>query len=82
MLGFVAYLYSFLLIIIIIIIPVPFVFVHYNNDARFNRLNAEINPTCHLLALLEARHILHVSRIGVNESIVFCVCPVYDMELY
>jgi hypothetical protein len=24
------------------------------------------NPTCHLLALLEAHHILHVSRRGVN----------------
>jgi hypothetical protein len=29
-------------------------------------LNAEINPTCHLLALLGAHHILHVSRIRVN----------------
>jgi len=29
-------------------------------------LNAELNPICHLLALLGARHILHVSRIRVN----------------
>jgi len=29
-------------------------------------LNAELNPICHLLALLEARHILHVSGIRVN----------------
>ena len=29
-------------------------------------LNAELNPTCHLLALLEADHILHVSRVGVK----------------
>jgi len=29
-------------------------------------LNAELNPICHLLALLEAHHILHVSRIRVN----------------
>jgi hypothetical protein len=36
-----------------------------------NPLNAKINPICHLLALLEARHILHVSRIRVN----FCYSP-------
>ena len=33
---------------------------------RFNPLNAELNPICHLLALLEAHHILHVSRMSVN----------------
>jgi len=26
---------------------------------HFNSLNAELNPICHLLALLEAHHILH-----------------------
>jgi hypothetical protein len=31
-----------------------------------NPLNAKLNPICHLLALLEAHHILHVSRIRVN----------------
>jgi len=31
-----------------------------------NRLNAKLNPICHLLALLGAHHILHVSRIRVN----------------
>jgi len=36
----------------------------YNVD--FNPLNAELNPTCQLLALLGAHHILHVSRIRVN----------------
>jgi len=34
----------------------------------FNPLNAELNPTCHLLALLGSHHILHVSRIRVNIS--------------
>jgi hypothetical protein len=29
-------------------------------------LNAELNPICHLLALLGAHHILHVSRIRVT----------------
>jgi len=31
-----------------------------------NPLNAELNPTCHLLALSGAHHILHISRIRVN----------------
>jgi len=31
-----------------------------------NPLNCELNPFCHLLALLEAHHILHVSRIRVK----------------
>ena len=34
------------------------------------RLNVELNPICHLLALLGTHHILHVSRIRVNK------CPV------
>jgi hypothetical protein len=36
--------------------------------ANINPLNAELNPICHLLALLGAHHILHVSRIRVNEQ--------------
>jgi len=34
----------------------------------FNPLNAELNPICHLLALLGAHHILHVSRIRVKKG--------------
>ena len=33
-----------------------------------NPLNAELNPICHLLALLGAHHILHVSRIRVKKG--------------
>jgi len=33
---------------------------------KFNPLNTELNPTCHLLTLLGAHHILHVSSIRVN----------------
>ena len=33
----------------------------------FNPLNVQLNPICHLLALLETHHILHVSRIRVNQ---------------
>ena len=35
-------------------------------QTKINPLNAELNPICHLLALLGAHHILHVSRIRVN----------------
>jgi hypothetical protein len=42
----------------------------YNTNAfktvwGFNPLNAELNPICHLLALL-AHHIFHVSKIRVK----------------
>jgi hypothetical protein len=33
-----------------------------------NPLNAELNSICHLLALLGAHHILHISRIRVNTN--------------
>jgi len=34
----------------------------------FNPLNTQLNPICHLLALLGAHHILHISRIRVKEQ--------------
>ena len=40
-----------------------------------NPLNAELNPICHLLALLGAHHILHVSRIRVNIGL---LTPLYS----
>ena len=42
----------------------------------FNPLNAELNPICHLLALLGAHHIFHVSGLRVNgeNAISLCVC--------
>ena len=33
---------------------------------RINPLNAELNPIRHLLALVGARHIGHVSRVRLN----------------
>jgi len=33
---------------------------------KLNLLNAELNPVCHLLALLGAHPILHVNRIRVK----------------
>jgi hypothetical protein len=41
-------------------------------ESEINPLNAKLNPICHLLALLGAHHILHVSRIRVNT---FAVIP-------
>jgi hypothetical protein len=35
-------------------------------DFSINPLNAQLNPICHLLALLGTHHILHVSRIRVK----------------
>jgi hypothetical protein len=35
---------------------------------HFNPLNAKLYPICHLLALLGAHLILHVSRIRVNDN--------------
>ena len=40
---------------------------HVHIIRRINPLNTEINPICHLLALLGARHILHVSGVRVKE---------------
>jgi hypothetical protein len=43
---------------------------HWNNDEKLNPLNAELNLICHLLALLGAQPILHVSRIRFTEKFV------------
>jgi hypothetical protein len=40
----------------------------HNRDGAFNTSNARLNPICHLLALLAANHILHVSRIRVKQD--------------
>jgi len=39
---------------------------HNYNTKSINTLNAELNPIYHLLALLGAHPILHISRIRVN----------------
>jgi len=36
------------------------------SETHINPLNAELNPICYLLALLEAHHFLHISRIWVK----------------
>jgi len=37
----------------------------------FNPLTSELNPICHLLALLGAHHILNVSRITVKNKAIY-----------
>jgi hypothetical protein len=38
-------------------------------NLEFNPLNAKFNPICHLLTLLRAHHILHVSRMRVKTAV-------------
>jgi hypothetical protein len=42
------------------------IYLPFTKNKNINTLNAELNPICHLLALLGAHHILHVSRIRVK----------------
>ena len=42
-----------------------------------NPLHAELNPIRHLLALVGARHIVHVSRIRVNYVIRPTICTFF-----
>jgi len=40
----------------------------YSLFTSLNPLNSELNPICHLLALLGAHHILHISGLRVNQQ--------------
>ena len=60
LLCFIIIIIAVVVIIIIIVIKIII------NQVIFNPLNAKLNPICHLLTLLRAHHILHVSRIRVN----------------
>ena len=42
-------------------------FIANFSESFLNPLNAELNSICHLLALLGAQHIFHISRIRVNQ---------------
>ena len=42
--------------------------IYVYDHISLNPLNAELNPICHLLALLGAHDILHVSGLRVNSS--------------
>ena len=52
---------------------------------HFNHLKAELNPICHLLALLGTHHIRHVSRVRVkghfnlvNKIHIYGPCRLWD----
>jgi hypothetical protein len=47
------------------------VYNHAFSD-QINHLNTKLNTICHLLALLGAHHILHVSRIRVTHPKIYC----------
>ena len=52
---------------VLTIFNTPCVFCwYYYYTYFFNPLNAELNPICHLLALIGAHHIFHVSGLRVN----------------
>jgi hypothetical protein len=48
------------------LLPRDIITTLYKVQVIFNPLNAELNPICHLLALLGAHHIFHVSVLRVN----------------
>ena len=43
--------------------------------STLNPLNADLNPICHLLALLRAHHILHISRVRANAKFIVTPMP-------
>jgi len=45
----------------------------------FNHLNTELNPICHLLALLGGATIVVVSGLRVNHTTPTCFISVYDV---
>jgi len=49
------------------------------NNNQINPLNAELNPICHLLALLGAHHILYLSRIRVNDKLTVKPNAIFDV---
>jgi hypothetical protein len=52
------------------------------NETQINLLNAELKPICHLLALLGAHHILHISRIRVKNQCCPIPCLVWFVYLF
>ena len=42
---------------------------------KINPLNAELNPICHMLALVGAHHILHASRVRIEFTNWFVSIP-------
>ena len=49
---------------------------------RFNPVNAKFNPICHLLALLGADHILHISGLRVNWFVSLSYEDIFNLQFY
>ena len=49
---------------------------------NINPLNAELNPIRHLLTLLGARHIVHVSRIGVKGVCILALVTAHEICIF
>ena len=60
------YYYLLLLLLLVVVVVVATAAEAAVADHNFNPLNPELNPICHLLALLGAHCILHISRIRVK----------------
>jgi len=54
--------------------------MHYFSDLFDNPLNAVLNPICHLLALLGAHHIVHVSRVRDKVLYMFRTGPLSNVR--
>ena len=59
-----------------------YIYTCVKRTSYFNPLSKELNPICHLLALLEAHHILHVSRIRVTSEYSNCITSSKDFVIY
>jgi hypothetical protein len=57
---------KFLVMMILIIVVMKVKVLFSLCPLNINPLNAELNPICHLLALLGAHHIFHVSGLRVK----------------
>ena len=62
--------------------PGTLLFDHVVSKPTLNPLNAELNPIRHLLALVGARHIVHVSRIRVKYGSQAWIFSAQDGETY
>jgi hypothetical protein len=51
---------------------------HFVTNSNINPLNAELNPICHLLALLRGATIVDTSRLRVKHTSIHIVTCVYN----
>jgi len=61
---------------------VPYGCAIFGLSYHINPFHAELNPICHLLALLGAHHIFHVSGLRVEAHLCLKVCGKIFIVLY